>query len=416
MDFFLEQFATRTDLREDAIEHAYKKGIKRGSLRYLSSPEVWANLVKLIEDGKYKIVPPHQALIPKDNGDFRTVYVNEPLDRVILHIVNNLLFELCSDMVHKQCKSYQKGLSCQKAVKEISEIMTKALNDDGMKADLTKYFDSVPIEKIDELFREIEKRVGKSALLDVVKDYYHTDLCFDPHNNILTHYQSLKQGCSVASFLADAMLYDIDKEISEMGVYYSRYSDDAIILGDDWKKAYDRFAEMLNEKGLTLNPKKVEILSPKKYFKFLGFAIRGKDISLSKKWIKYFQKEIEKRTIKSKKSYKACLNDVMDFLYRDKYAWALAVLTTINVEEDIDTLDQFVKDALRAKQTGKTKIGGLGFEVSKKSGVITRGTGKNVKANRLKTSDEIVGYKSLRCMRNALLTDMNLYKALSRAS
>ena len=53
-------------------------------------------------------------------------------------------------------------------------------------------------------------------------------------------------------------------------------------------------------------------------------------------------------------------------------------------------------------------------ELSKKNGVITRGIGKNVSSNRLKTSKEINGYKSLMCMRNALITDREFYNTLVR--
>ena len=38
---------------------------------------------------------------------FRTVYVNEPMDRVVLGIANDLLFELMPEMLHSSCKSYQ---------------------------------------------------------------------------------------------------------------------------------------------------------------------------------------------------------------------------------------------------------------------------------------------------------------------
>lgn len=56
----------------------------------------------ILEDN-YEIAPPHQALIPKDNGEFRTVYVNENIDRIFLSIVNDLLFELCPGMIHQSC-------------------------------------------------------------------------------------------------------------------------------------------------------------------------------------------------------------------------------------------------------------------------------------------------------------------------
>ena len=61
-------------------------------------------------NGKYQITPPHIAQIPKDNGEFRTVYVNEPIDRIILNIANDLLFDLMPEMIHPACKSYQVGI------------------------------------------------------------------------------------------------------------------------------------------------------------------------------------------------------------------------------------------------------------------------------------------------------------------
>ena len=51
-------------------------------------------LYKAIKNDNYEIAPPHQAAIPKDNGDMRIVYVNENVDRIFLSIVNNLFFEM----------------------------------------------------------------------------------------------------------------------------------------------------------------------------------------------------------------------------------------------------------------------------------------------------------------------------------
>ena len=47
-----------------------------------------------------------------------------------------------ADWIHPQCKSYQKGIGCGKVVQELSHHIAKY--DKGFKADLSKYFDSVP--------------------------------------------------------------------------------------------------------------------------------------------------------------------------------------------------------------------------------------------------------------------------------
>ena len=77
-----------------AIEKGVDKDINKADLYQLSKPEVRVKMCEAIRQGQYEIAPPHTAQIPKDNGEFRTVYVNEPIDRVFLSIANDLLFWL----------------------------------------------------------------------------------------------------------------------------------------------------------------------------------------------------------------------------------------------------------------------------------------------------------------------------------
>ena len=403
---------------EQALETGVDKHIDKGELRKLTSPEVRLALYKAIASGNYEIAPPHQVQIPKDNGDVRIVYVNENVDRIFLSIVNNLFFEMFPEFVHKSCKSYQSGIGCGKVVQEVSKEMVKIDSKIvGVKMDLTKYFDTVPLKYIDEIFDRMEAKVGKSKIIDVVRKYYHTDLCFDFNGELISHYQSLKQGCSVASFLADAVLYHLDDTVSKMDVYYVRYSDDLLVVGRCWDEAFQIVKAMLSEMGMTLNPKKVETVCKDKWVKFLGFNVKGDQITLSKSRVKSFQKEIEKRTIKQRNmSATKAINQVNNYLYKGDgvYSWATSVLPIINVQKDIDTLNEFALDAIRACATGKKKIGGLGSVNDKEDHTILRGTGKNVTANRLKTEKEIDGFMSLRCMQNALLTSRPVYETLVR--
>ena len=418
MDVLLQKFF-EMERWEQALETGVDKHIDKGDLRKLCSPEVRVALYKAIVNDNYEITPPHQAQIPKDNGDMRIVYVNENVDRIFLSIVNNLFFEMFPEFVHKSCKSYQSGIGCGKIVQEVSREMVKVKSKIvGFKADLTKYFDTVPIKYIDEIFDRMESKVGKSKIIDVVRKYYHADLCFDYNGELIEHYQSLKQGCAVASFLADAVLYHVDKEISDMDVYYVRYSDDLLVVGRCYDEAFQILKAMLKEMDMTLNPKKVETVCKDKWVKFLGFSIKGDKITLSKNRVKSFQKEIETRTIKNHKiSMTKALNQVNSYLYKGdgKYSWATSVLPIINVEKDIETLNSFVMDALRACATNKKKIGGLGSVNDKEDYTILRGTGKNVTANRNKTEKEIDGYLSIACMRNAILTNRSVYETLVRS-
>jgi len=418
MDILLKKFFEK-ERWEQALEIGVDKHIDKGELRKLTSPEVRLALYNAIASDNYEIAPPHQVQIPKDNGDMRIVYVNENVDRIFLSIANNLFFEMFPEFVHKSCKSYQSGIGCGKIVQEVSREMVKVKSKIvGVKMDLTKYFDTVPIKYIDEIFDRMESKVGKSKIIDVVRKYYHADLCFDYDGELIEHYQSLKQGCAVASFLADAVLYPIDKEISDMDVYYVRYSDDLLVVGRCWDEAFQIIKAMLKEMEMTLNPKKVETVCKDRWIKFLGFNIKGDQITLSKQRVKSFQKEIEARTIKQRKiSMTKAINQVNSYLYKGDgtYSWATSVLPIINVDKDIDALNEFIMDAIRACATGKKKIGGLGSVNDKEDCTILRGTGKNVSANRSKTEEKIDGYLSIRCMQNALLTRRAVYETLVRS-
>ena len=88
----------------------------------------------------------------------------------------------------------------------------------------------------------------------------------------------------------------------------------------------------------------------------------------------------------------------------------------MNVEDDIKTLDMWIKDTLRGLYTGKRKIGGLGVnKVTDECGVL-RGKGKNVSANLGKTrSDKDIlkeaGYISMNEMYHQFRYSKELYRA-----
>ena len=418
---------------EYAIAKGIVKDVPKNVLFQLCKEEKRIEMYVAIRDGKYEIAPPHTAQIPKETpGEWRTVYVNEGADRVLLSIANDLLFELMPDCVHPACKSYLKGVGCGKVVQEASAAIvatkpqgTRPL---GWKSDLSKYFDSVPIEFIDAAFDGVEQRFGKSKLMDVLRKYYHSDLYIDGETHkVCSKYQSLKQGCSVASWLADVLLYHIDEQLRKLDGYYVRYSDDMLFIGKDAGKAMAILTDELARMQMCLNPKKVEWLDADHWFKFLGFSIKGASISMSSSRIKRFQKEIESRTVKAKTkgkdgkwhgvSFARALNQVNRYLYHGDgqgHSWATGILGVVNVRQDIDTLNAFVMDCLRAVYTGKMKVGGLGYDKQGKVGCIVRGRGRNVTANRQKTGDTIDGYISLRCMQDAIRTSRAAYDTLVR--
>ena len=421
-DLLIEMF--KTERWQAMIKHAEEKNLDRKLIQDLCKPSERQKLFELITSDEYTVFPPRVSLIPKNEpGEYREVYINTDRDRIVLCLINDCLCDMFADMIHPQCKSYQKGIGTQKVVKEISQKIVEmdkdGVNKIGYKSDFSKYFDTVNIEVIDGVFDVIEKRLGfdkgTEPVMNLLRRYYHQDLYFDNHGALKHRYQALKQGCSVASFLANVCLRDLDAYMSTKYEIYYRYSDDLVVIDrhtDDVIKDINKFCE---PKGVKLNPKKVQPLYADQWFKFLGFNIKGGLITLSKNRVKKFQHEIENRTIKKKKcSANQARKNVIRFLYEGEFSWASSCLGTINVEHDLMEMNNFILDCIRACETGKKKIGGLGSCTDRGNYTIVRGKGKNVRANRDKTEKNIENYLSVTCLSNDLKIHPSVYECVVR--
>ena len=406
-----------------AIEKGVGKDIRKSELERLTAPEMRIAIYRKIKDGTYNIAPPHTAEIPKpDSNEMRVVMVNEPIDRVLLSIANDLLFETCRDMVHPSCHSYLKGVGCGKVVTEISERICMGRGEEWWKGDLRKYFDRMQRHRIDWVFDEVERRHGHSAVVDMLRRYYHLDCYYDTKlGEYVTGeaaYKSLKQGCSVASFLADAALYRMDKRVSELDVVYARYCDDFVCGGPEAHRGMEIIREELSEVGLELHPNKLEMLSPKKWFKFLGFSIKGSMITMSHARLDRFR-DVVRRCTYLNPDPNNTIEKAMRRVYRalyvgdGRFSWGTAVLPVINVHKDIVTMDTYIRDALRAVKTGKHRIGGFGYQITQKDCVAIRYIGQNNKANREKVP-VVEGYTTMYCMQRAIQTNRDAYALLVR--
>lgn len=403
--------------------------------KMLCTPEVRLRMYLATRDGKYRISPPYAALIPKDKpGEFRRVWINETPDRWWLRLANCALNHFCCSMISPFVTSYQRGLGTQETVQKISREVVrldKIRNDKviGVKIDLHHFFDEVPLSIINEVFDKIEELLeiehDADPVINTLREYYNSDLVFDEDGNLIHLFTSLKQGSSISGFLANVCLRDFDDKISKLGVY-CRYSDDLVLFNDKAEESLETIKTELAKKNLQVNPSKVELLRSDRWFKFLGFNLKNEMITLSKNRVKKFQKEIISRTInKPNITFNQARTNVINYLYNGEYCWASSCLGTVNCKHDIDEMNLFIMDCLRAVKVRETKkrkdkisirmIGGLGVVTDLEDRTILRGTGKNVTTNRNKTDKYIENYLTMGCLANAMKINKGVYSALVRS-
>jgi len=351
----------------DTIQKCIDKGISKGLLTQLCETQNRLAFAQLIENGQYKVAPPYIGLIPKPNScDFRKVYINTDMDRFVLSLINEVYMKIYGHLIHPKCVSYQKGIGVNKIIRELSlhTFISHPLSSKlGYKVDVSKYFDSVNKKT---LFKALNELNTNSPIDKIIYDYYSEDLIINEKGEVEEKYKSLAQGCAVSAFLANYILKDIDEALSSLDILYYRYSDDILILGTDSDIALDMLEHMLEDKGLALNPKKIEAVYKDEWFTFLGFKINGKKITFSEDSVKRFKSKIKKITkmrkgmhTKSRKVQQRAIKDINYYLYTAflksnlNFGWAEYMFATVNQKDDVRVLDEYIKDHLKHMYTGK---------------------------------------------------------------
>ena len=412
------------------LDHATEKGISKTILRRMATPQVRLELYNRIKNGKYEIAPPSVLLIPKDNGEFRKVYANTPEDRVVCELVNECMMEIFKEFIHPSCVSYQRGLGCQEIVQRVSDKIIKLGKNTtkpiGVVTDYSRYFDNVSIEAIDECFDKMEMKLGfqpnTEPVISMMRKYYHSTLYWDENGELQSKFLSLRQGCSVAAMLSCMVLYELDEYMSSHYEIYYRYSDDSCVVTDDIDKAVNDINRLASKYGVSLNEKKIRPVYANSYFKFLGFAIKGDVITLSKNRWKKLAKEVAKATIeKPNISPNQAKVNVKRLLYGDGdgYSFATSAFGAMrNCDKDVEIFNSYIMDCLRLVQVRydynkerkakglKPRVikytskhtGGIGVVDNLPDRTLIRGCGSKIRTARQRTQKEIDHYKSVGCL------------------
>lgn len=388
------------ELWEETIYHAYDKGISVALLEMLASPFYRESIWHAFETDSYEVSIPYVGWLPKDDGTLREVLINEELDRVVFSHVTRVYFKMYGHLVNRNCTSYQKGLSVASTVKG---VLKQACGlQVGVKLDLSKYFDTVPIEIIERVLHQVSTDEGIDRVL---WKYYHTNLVSEK-GIVKERYKSLAQGCAFASFLADVILKGVDEWCSENCTVYRRYSDDILILDADWESKLAVVENRLQSLGLTVNKKKTTIIREGEPFTFLGVSINGNTVTISPNGIQKYKKTIRgiiKRysRMKNKRfAQEKAIDSINAFVFGSKEdrGWLSHYASVCNTVDDFRMLDNFTKNSLKKLYTGKN----------------------NYTVNQHKTSNELLrqmGYKSLVHFYQCYKFGKDLYKAeLKRCS
>ncbi len=150
-----------------------------------------------------------------------------------------------------------------------------------VKADLSKYFDTISRDKMLHVFRKLVKHRSLLWLIERsiaaeshIKDLEHRSLVA---KGGLRKGLGIRQGMPISPLAAYLFLRDADSAMTPRNFY--RYVDDMLFISEtksDAVDAFQKYKDMAEARGLNIHPlgsAKTQLIGPRESFEFLGLKI-----------------------------------------------------------------------------------------------------------------------------------------------
>lgn len=213
-----------------------------------------------LRNGKYQPGPVRNVDIPKTSGGLRKLTIPCVRDRVAQSSVAILLTPLLDREFEEGSFGYRPGRSVKQAVELVRRLRT-----DGFEwtvdADIERYFDSIPH---DRLMERVRQSISDSPLTELIALWLETG---SPDG------RGVAQGSPLSPLLSNLYLDDLDEALADQGIRVVRFADDFVLLTRDRgtaEKALQLTSRLLAGQGLALNAEKTRVRGFDETLRFLG--------------------------------------------------------------------------------------------------------------------------------------------------
>ncbi len=352
----------------------------------LACPKSFAKELRAFIDARGYIAPaeailrgdpfplPEKSVISKSGSQKkRTVYTYPPAENTVLKLLTHLLLRRYDHLFDPCLYSFRPGRSAKTAVLALART-PGIRNSFSYKADISNYFNSIPIEKLLPLLEVAA--AGDPELFRFLRSLLEEPRVID-HGQVITEEKGIMAGTPQASFYANLYLKDLDRRFSGSCVFYARYSDD-IILFTPTEEERDACAEAIRgelaSRGLSLNPDKVHLGSPGDGWTFLGFTggcpgvDSGRDeIDIAPATVKKLKAKMrrkaralrrwcERNDIDSRRAAAAFIRifnrKLLESSGDNELSWSMWFFPVITTAESLREIDRYAQDCLRFLLSG----------------------------------------------------------------
>lgn len=227
-----------------------------------------------------------RVMIDKASGGKRPLGIPTVRDRIAQTVCKMIIEPIFEADFEDSSYGFRPNRSSKDAITAIQESLKQG-NTMVYDADLSKYFDTIPHDK---LLITLKERISDPRILKLIIKWLKVPVNEDgkltggKKNN-----KGTPQGGVISPLLANIYFHLVDRIVnnpkslfSRYGIKIVRYADDFVLMGKELPDVVvEKLQSLLNRMGLTINEEKTHKIDAKESsFDFLGFTMRYcKDIN-----------------------------------------------------------------------------------------------------------------------------------------
>ncbi len=370
-------------LEELSLEQTWQEYLTYKTERQHLSKRELCQLQKFIQEKRYRTVtegfadpeyrfepPVKRSINKKGTEKKRVIYSFLPEENMVLKCMAFLLYRY-DGVLADSCYSFRRSRSAKDAIRRITAL-PGIKKKTCLKVDVSDYFNSIPVPA---LCRILEEVVGEDdpELFSFLKGLLTTDAAYEQTREgpLLFESRGAMAGTPIAPFLANIYLRDLDVHFEKRKIPYFRYSDDILIFADgrqEAEKLLGFVGQFLSDKGLKINPDKVQISSPGQVWEFLGIQYAKGQIDLSENTRRKLKGKIRRKArafyrwrIKNGVSYEQTarafikLFNAKFYDERDEknFTWSRWFFPILTVDEGLGEMDAYLLEYIRYLSSGR---------------------------------------------------------------
>lgn len=311
---------------------------------------------------------PRKSVISKlDTQKKRVVYTYPDAENMVLKLLTYLLLRKYDGLFSTGLYSFRPNKTAKDAVRQLTR--TQHIREMySYKADISNYFNSVPIERLLPMLKEV--------LSDDEELYaFLSRLLNEPRvidgNKVIIEEKGIMAGTPLSAFYADLYLMELDRFFAERNIPYGRYSDDVILFAETEEKCReyaDFLRSFITERELDINPKKESFCTPDEGWTFLGFSYKSGVIDIAPASVEKMKNKMRRKTralqrwrqrneLSGEKAALAFIRIFNSKLFEcsenSDLTWNKWFFSVINTDTSLRIIDNYAQDCVRYLVSGK---------------------------------------------------------------